>query len=77
MELPAFYAMRSAIQDWLAAFPDALRVIIFVLIAIVAALVAHGVAVRLLRRVIPERWIAARSIFRQTEGPSRGRDFAA
>jgi hypothetical protein len=25
MELPAFYAMRSAIQDWLAAFPDALK----------------------------------------------------
>jgi small-conductance mechanosensitive channel len=71
MELPAFYAMLSAIQDWLAAFPDALRVIIFVLIAIVAALVAHGVVVRLLRRAIPERWIVARSIFRQTEGPSR------
>ncbi len=67
----ASYSAVSAIAQTLTAVPDGLRVVIFTLAAIVAALVAHGIVVRLLRRAILERWIVARSILRQTEGPSR------
>src|SRR5262249_50006099 len=71
MHVSAFTIAWSELQAGLALIPDSVRTIIFVLIAIVVALVIHTAAAAVMRRALARGRPFLHSLFVQLEGPAR------